>query len=177
MIGTNCYAWVRVLCVNKGKGFIGTEHIGGTHDGLLSKVNSNQIRKQFRDKIKQANRKFPVSDDNTFNFVVMTYDHNILLSVNTLRDVLYGSTFFEIAPNQTLYERLSSSGIWSQRVFTKTDILFVFDSGIDMLQNVFKPYVFVNPFNRQKVRTIPSPFNKMKCDVPNWYFSGSRKLS
>ncbi|MCX5818638.1 MAG: hypothetical protein NT047_01780 [Deltaproteobacteria bacterium] len=177
MIGDDCYAWVRVLYVSKGEGSIGVEHIGGTHDGLLSEVNSDRIREQFRQKIKQANKQSPVSDDNIFNFVVMTYDFNILLSLDTLQQVLYGTEVFESAASGPFYERLSDDGIWSKRVFTNTDMLFVFESGTDMLENIFEPYVFPNPYNIQKLRTIPSPFNIMKCHVPSLYFSGPRKLN
>jgi hypothetical protein len=177
----DCYAWVRILDVSRGKGCIGVEHIGGTHDGLLSEVNSDRIREQFRQKIKQANKQFPLCNDDTFNFIVMTYDFNILLSFDTLQEVMYGTEEIfdhcDQAQNWHLYEHLKDNGIWSKRVFTSTDILFVFKSGIDMLENIFEPYVFVNPHNSPKVRTIPEPFKSMKCDIPHIFFSGPRKLN
>jgi hypothetical protein len=98
-----------------------------------------------------------------------------------LQEILYGSdeivVFFDQAQNLHCYEHLKDNGIWSKRVFTKTDILFVFESGIDMLENVFEPYVFVNPHNVTKIRTIPEPFNSMKCHAPSLFFSGPRKLN
>jgi hypothetical protein len=51
----DCYAWVSIIGVSKGEGYIGIEHIGGTQDELLSKINTDRIRGQFRQKIKQAN--------------------------------------------------------------------------------------------------------------------------
>jgi hypothetical protein len=181
MIGEDCYAWVSVLEASSGEGYIGVEHIGGTHDGLLSEVNSDRIRDQFRQKIKQANQNLPSSDENTFNFVVMTYDFNILLSLYTLQKIIYGSEEIIASHNHTgksqCFEQLKDDGIWSKRVFTNTDILFVFKSGIDMLEDVFEPYVFVNPHNIKRIRTIPEPFNSMKCHAPHIYFSGPRELT
>jgi hypothetical protein len=110
----------------------------------------------------------------------MTYDFSILLSVDTLQGILYGTEEIfdhcDQAQNWHLYTHLKDNGIWSTRVFTNTDILFVFESGIDMLENIFEPYVFVNPHNGPKVRTIPGPFKSMKCDIPHLYFSGPRKI-
>lgn len=181
VVDDDCYAWVSVIDVNKGEGYIGVEHIGGTHDGLLSALNADMIREQFRQRIKQANQKFPAGDDKTFNFIVMTYDINMLLSLYTLQQVLYGSEEIIASHDHTgksqCIEHLKEDGIWSKRVFTHTDILFVFKSDIDMLDDVFEPYVFVNPHNITKTRTIPEPFNSMKCHAPSLFFSGPRKLN
>ena len=172
-------AWVKVVGVSTNKGYVGIEHIGGTYNGLLAEINVDRIREQIRQKLKQANKRFPLSDDNTFNLLYMTYDSHILLSFATLQEVLYGTeeivAHYNGNQDRQFYEHLKDNGIWSKPVFTNTDILFFFMPGVDFLGSLFEPYVFINPHKIEKLRTIPEPFNSIKAHIPKLYF-GPRKL-
>ena len=178
-VNNETFAWVKVMYVSKNEGQIGIEHIGGTSDELVSEINVDRVREQIRQKLKQANKRFPLSDDSTFNLLFVTYDSHILLSLSIIQEVLYGTEEFvaysDGCRDRQLYQHLKDNGVWNKPVFTNTDILFFFMPGVDFLDDLFEPYVFINPHRIQKVRTIPEPFKSMKTHIPCLYF-GPRKL-
>jgi hypothetical protein len=171
-------AWVKVLCLSNAEGYVGIEHIGESHDGLICPTNIEAIRNRVRDKIKRANRNLPDPDNNTFNLLALTNDFSMLLSLESIQDALYGTEEIiggcDERGDPVFYERLTQNGIWSKRVFTNIDLVLYYDSGVDLLGDTPDPCLFVNPFNSERIRTITEPFYSMKARIPHLYYEPRR---
>ena len=172
-------AWVKVPCLSSKEGYVGIEHLGESHDGLVSQTNVEAIRNRVRDKIKQANKNLPDFDNGAFNLLALTNDFSMLLSLESIQEVLYGTEEIiggsDERGDAVFYERLAENGIWSRRVFTSVDLILYYDSGVDLLGEPPDPYLFINPFNTEKVRAITEPFYSMKARIPHLYY-GPRGL-
>lgn len=172
-------AWVKVPCLSSQGGYVGIEHLGESYDGLICQTDIEAIRNRLRDKIKQANRNLPDSDNSTFNLLALTHDFSMLLSLETIQEALYGTDEIvggcDERGNSVFYERLAKNGIWSRKVFTNTDLVLYYDSGVDLLGDTPEPYLFINPFNTEKIKTVPEPFSSMTVHIPRLYY-GDRKL-
>lgn len=171
-------AWVKVPCLSSAKGYVGIEHIGKSYDGLVRQTNIEAIRNKVRDKIKQANKNLPDSDDRTFNLLALNNDFSMLLSLESIQDVLYGTKEiiggYDKQGDDVFYERLAENGIWSRRVFSNIDLVLYYDSGADLLGKPPDPYLFINPFNTEKIRTITEPFYSMKVRISRLYYESRR---
>lgn len=171
-------AWVKVPCLSSEEGYVGIEHLGQSHDGLICRTNIEAIRNRIRDKIKQANRNLPDSDNYTFNVLALNSDSSMLLSLRSIQDVLYGTEEIigscDEQGDGVFYQRLAENGIWSKRVFTNIDLVLYHDSGVDLLGDTPDPYMFINPFNVEKIRTIREPFCSMKARIPSLYYKSQR---
>jgi hypothetical protein len=171
-------AWVKVLCLGSKEGYVGIEHLGKSHDGLICQTNLEAMRNRMRDKIKQANKNLPDSDNSTFNLLALTNDLSMLLSLESIQEALYGTEeMIEVCGERgdvVFYQRLAENGIWSKRVFTNIDLVLYYDSGVDLLGDTPDPYLFINPFNSEKIRTITEPFYSMKARIPHLYYGPSK---
>jgi hypothetical protein len=154
-----------VLCISNQGGYVGIEHFGESDNGLICPTNIETIRNRLRDKIKQANRNLPDSDNNTFNMLALTNDFSIQLSLESIQEALYGTKeIFSRCDkwgSTVFFERLAENGIWSRKVFTNIDLVLYYDSGVDLIGDTSEPYLFINPFNTEKIRVIPEPFCSM----------------
>lgn len=164
-------AWVKTIYESSAGGSVGIEHILGNRNGDLQEIDIQNIKEKIRAKIKKSNNKFKSqSDENIYNLIFLTYDSNIFLTKETLQESLYGSEAVISYQNENgeikFKEILQDNGIWSKKVYTNIDIIFVIKSGTDFLRDDFAPYVFPNPYKIKKLRGIPEPFNSMKPHLP-----------
>jgi hypothetical protein len=171
-------AWLKVPCLSSEEGYVGIEHLGESHDGLICQTNIEAIRNRVRDKVKKANKNLPDSDNSTFNLLALTNDFSMLLSLESIQDALYGTEEIIGGCDEwgdgVFYERLAENGIWSRRVFTNIDLVLYYDSGVDLLGDTPDPYLFINPFNAEKIGTITEPFYSMKARIPHLYYGPHR---
>ena len=142
-------AWVKTIYKSSAGGSVGMEHILGSHNGELQEIDIQNIKEKIRAKIKKSNTKFkPQSDGDIYNLIFLTYDSNIFLTKETLQESLYGSEAVISYQNKNgeikFKEILQDNGIWSKKVYTNIDIIFVIKSGTDLLGDDFAPYVFPN---------------------------------
>jgi hypothetical protein len=167
-------AWVKVPCLSSEEGYVGMEHIGESHDGLICQTNIEVIRNRICDKIKKANKNLPNSDNSTFNIFALTNDFSMLLSLESIQDALYGTEEIVGGGDGVFFESLAENGIWSRRVFTNIDLVLYYDSGVDLLGDTPDPYLFINPFKAEKIRTIAEPFKSMKARIPHLCYEPRR---
>lgn len=164
-------AWIKVIYESSSSGGVGMEHVLGTHDEEMQKIDTDKIRQKIRSKIKKANTKFKLcSGEEIFNLVFITCDSRIFLSKETFQEALYGSEAVVSYQNENdeikFKEILQDNGIWSKKVYTNIDLIFFIKPGVDFLGDKFDPYVFPNPYNIEKLRKIPKPFHSMKTHLP-----------
>ena len=169
--GDEVLAWIRAIYESSSSGGVGIEHVLGTHDEEMQKIDTDIIRQKIRSKIKKASNKFKsCSEEGIYNLVFITCDSRIFLSKETFQEALYGSEAVVSYQNENgeikFKEILQDNGIWSKKVYTNIDIIFFIKPGVDFIGDKFDPYVFPNPHNIEKLRKIPKPFHPMKAHLP-----------
>jgi hypothetical protein len=150
---------------------VGIEHVLGTADGLAQQIDTMNIKDKILSKIKKSNSKFKSrSGENIYNYIFVTCDSNIFLSKETFQEALYGSeaviSYMDKDGKMQFKEILQDNGIWSKEIYTNIDMIFFIKPGTDFLKDNFEPFIFPNPYNAEKIRKTPEPFEKMKIHLP-----------
>ena len=164
-------AWVKTIYESNTGGSVGIEHILGSHNGEMQKIDTQNIREKIRTIIKKSNNKFRLRcGEDIFNLIFATCDSSIFLTKETFQEALYGSEAVISYQNENgeinFKEILQDNGIWSKEVYTNIDIILFIKPGTDFIGDHFDPYVFPNPHKIKKLRRIPELFNSMKTHLP-----------
>ena len=93
------------------------------------------------------------------------------MNKSILQEAIYGSEAIEAYYDTEMgkhkhQEILLKNGIWSQPIYTNIDAVFFFEAGTDFLKSEFKPFIFPNHHNTDKLKSIPEPFNSMSSHYP-----------
>lgn len=164
-------AWIKAIAENETGGIVGVEFYLGTANGLAQKIDVTNIREKILSKIKKANSKFKLRQGKySYNFVFLTCDSNIFITKETFQEALYGSEAIISYPDKDgkyqFKEVLQNNGIWSKEIYTNIDSIMFIKPGTDLLGNEFDPFIFPNPYAREKLQKIPEPFRDMKTHIP-----------
>ena len=164
-------AWINAIHESNSGGKVRIEHVLGTADGLAQQIDTVNIKDKILSKIKKSNSKFKSrSGENTYNYIFVTCDSNILLSKETFQEALYGSeaviSYRDKDGKIQFKEILQDNGIWSKETYTNIDMIFLIKPETDLLIDNFEPFIFPNPYNAEKIRKTPEPFEKMKIHLP-----------
>lgn len=164
-------AWINAIYESNSGGKVGIEHVLGTAEGLAQQIDTTNIKDKILSKMKKSNSKFKSRlGENIYNLLFMTCDSNIFLSKETFQEALYGSeaviSFIDKEGKTQFKEILQDNGIWSKETYSNIDMIFFIKPGTDFLKDNFEPLIFPNPYNAEKVRKTPDPFEKMKIHLP-----------
>ena len=172
-------ASVEVVDQSPKAGGIGVEHIGGTAEGLLAPLNVEGVRDRLRKTVSKAYKSLRYEDVKTFNFLFLASDAYVFdVRLETLAEAIYGTeriTHYPTVDETKVVASLKPNGIWSENVYSKLDAIFYFKPNTDWLGADFDPIIFPNPVKIEKLRTVPQPFNSMKCSLPKLVF-GPKEL-